>query len=249
MEKFITGLLETGYNKLPGYKIDPFEIWDRVGEISGEIIKHPRDTYKVDEFILDIVADDFIDSERNRLTLTGIVLGIPGGPISVGSSGVDIEEYVRTLFRISQALGYIYGILPNPLIDDFNFKHGNFIVAEILKIMALGIGMGGVSVAFVEGAKKLAEKEAKDIMRKRISDKLITKLAKEIANHLGMKLTKSTISKSVLKFVPILGGLASGFMTYLSVEKLGKSFKTEIKKRRQEYKSYMIRKGLIPPIE
>lgn len=245
MEKFITRLLETGYNEIPGYKINPFEIWNNIEEISGEIIKHPRDTYKIDDFILDIVADDFIASERNRLTSTGVILGVPGGLISVGSSAVDIEEYVRTLFRISQALGYIYGILPNPLIDDFNFKHGNFIVAEILKIMALGIGMGGVSVAFVEGAKKLAEKEAKDIMRKRISDKLITKLAKEIAKHLGMKLTKSTISKSVLKFIPILGGLASGFMTYLSIERLGKDFKTKIKKRRQEYKSYMKRKGLI----
>ena len=248
MEKFITKLLETAY-KLPGYKINPFEIWAKIGKLSGVTIKHPRDTYRVDEFILDIVAHDFIASERNRLTLTGFVSGLPGGLVSIIGTNFDVEEYVRTLYRLAQALGYIYGILPNPIVDEFSFKYDNFIVSEILKIMALGLGVGGVSTFCVKGAKKLAEKEAKDILRKRVSEKVITKLAKEIAKHLGIRLTKATISKTILRIVPVLGGVVSGTLNYFSVEEIGKSLKVNIKKKRQKYKNYMIIKDLISPME
>lgn len=243
-----TGLLNA--HRLPKYKVNPFEVWYKIYELSGKDIRHPLDTYTVDEFILDQVAESYIVSAKHWLTLVGFATGLPGGLVGLGLSSADIEEYVRTLYRLAQALGYTYGVLPNPLIKDLDLKSAdymNYVAGDILKIMIMGLGVSAVSISIVEGAKKFAEKEAKEILTKRVSDKIITRLAKQIAKLLGVRVTKGTVSKLVSRVIPVVGGGVSATLNYKAIGELGEKVQCSLKRERKKFKKYMIDKGLLPP--
>ncbi|GEM_PF-3044447 len=234
--------------KLPLYQVEPFEVWGKLSRAAKSLVSHSIDTYGIHEGIIDDLAQHYIDGAQKHLAMIGMTGGV-GGPVGIATMVLDIEEYVRVLYRLAQELGYLYGVLPSPLIpkeeiatlssEDYMYT----IREDILKIIALGSGVGGISLAIREVAKQIAQKEAKEILRKKISDKVITQLAKQIAKILGVKLTKKTISKTILRIVPIVGGIVSAGINYYAIGELGRSMQNAIKREREKYRQILKETG------
>ncbi|WP_456419169.1 hypothetical protein [Thermovibrio sp.] len=234
--------------KLPLYQVEPFEVWGKLSRAAKSLVSHSIDTYGIHEGIIDDLAQHYIDGAQKHLAMIGMTGGV-GGPVGIATMVLDIEEYVRVLYRLAQELGYLYGVLPSPLVpkeeiatlssEDYMYT----IREDILKIIALGSGVGGISLAIREVAKQIAQKEAKEILRKKISDKVITQLAKQIAKILGVKLTKKTISKTILRIVPIVGGIVSAGINYYAIGELGRSMQNAIKRERERYRQILKETG------
>lgn len=47
-------------------------------------------------------------------------------------------------------------------------------------------------------------------------------LVKKIAGMIGVKLTKDTFAKGLSKAIPVMGGIISGGITYVSMDKMSK---------------------------
>jgi uncharacterized protein YaaW (UPF0174 family) len=147
---------------------------------------------------------------------------------------------------MSQKLGHVYGVIPNPLIEEVPLDKKVYLRSveeDILKVLLIGLGAGGVSIGIKEISKFLAEKEAKEIVRKKISDKLITKIAKQVAKMLGKQITKAQIARGASKVIPVIGGGVSAVVNYIAIGKAGDNFKKGLKKERKKVIKILKKEG------
>ena len=211
--------------KLPYAKVHPDETYAQLSLMGMNDVKHPRDLYKQDPALLSKFAKTFIAKERIKLAGIAFGTGLPGGPISItGGVLLDMEEYVRRVFVLAQKIGHTFGVIPIPFVkfipenieDYFESVH-----EEILKAVLLGFGTAGVSMGIAQFGKFLAEKEAKEIIHKKISEKAIAELSINVAKVLGKELTKKSISRSIGRIIPIVGGAVNAIFAYFALKKIG----------------------------
>lgn len=180
--------------------------------------------------ILDKIASESISYHVKLVTASSTVLGIPGGYAMVGTIPSDLAQYYYHVFALAQKLAYIYGY------PDLCDENGNFTedAAEMLTIF-VGV-MGGVAAAN-KVIQEIAEQVQKEVLR-RLPRYALTKgvlypLVKQIAKWVGINLTKQSFSRGVSKLVPIIGGVVSGGLTYVT-------FKPQSKKLKEQLRSKML---------
>ena len=180
--------------------------------------------------ILDKIASESISYHVKLVTASSTALGIPGGFAMVGTIPGDLAQYYYHVFALAQKLAYIYGY------PDLCDENGNFTedAAEMLTIF-VGV-MGGVAAAN-KVIQEIAEQVQKEVLR-RLPRYALTKgvlypLVKQIAKWVGINLTKKSFSRGVSKLVPIIGGVVSGGLTYVT-------FKPQSKKLKEQLRSKML---------
>lgn len=219
-------------SKVPGVKID------RTAFLYKELIKYyPEDIVframknnpayagitrdKINE-----IANQVIDYETNKVSAISFAAGIPGGLAMAASIPADVAQYFGFMLRVMQKLAYLYGF------GDFELD-GDSISDETMNNLLIFLGvMFGVQGAN-QGIKIIAETASKKVS-KSLAQKALTKttlypIVKKVATTLGFKMTKDVFAKGVSKIVPVVGGVVSGGLTYLTFKpsaiKLQDSFK------------------------
>jgi uncharacterized membrane protein len=176
--------------------------------------------------ILDKIASESISYHVKLVTASSTALGIPGGFAMVGTIPSDLAQYYYHVFALAQKLAYIYGY------PDLCDENGNFTedAAEMLTIF-VGV-MGGVAAAN-KVIQEIAEQVQKEVLR-RLPRYALTKgvlypLIKQIAKWVGINLTKQSFSRGVSKLVPIIGGIVSGGLTYVTFKPQSKKLKEQLR--------------------
>ena len=59
---------------------------------------------------------------------------------------------------------------------------------------------------------------------------MVYPVVKKVATALGVKITKDIFAKSVSKIIPIIGGMASGTVTYLTYKPMAKELRNHLSK-------------------
>ena len=166
--------------KLPYAKVHPDETYAQLSLLGINDVKHPKDLYKYDPALLSKYAKTFIEKERIKLAGIAFGTGLPGGPVSItGGVLLDMEEYVRRIFILAQKVGHTFGIIPIPFvkfIPDSIEDYFDSVHEEILKAILIGFGTAGISMGIAQFSKHLAEKEVKEIIHRKISEKAICNL-------------------------------------------------------------------------
>ena len=178
--------------------------------------------------ILDKIASESISYHVKLVTASSTALGIPGGFAMVGTIPSDLAQYYYHVFALAQKLAYIYGY------PDLCDENGNFTedAAEMLTIF-VGV-MGGVAAAN-KVIQEIAEQVQKEVLR-RLPRYALTKgvlypLVKQIAKWVGINLTKQSFSRGVSKLVPIIGGIVSGGLTYVTFKPQSKMLKDQLRSK------------------
>ena len=180
--------------------------------------------------ILDKIASESISYHVKLVTASSTALGIPGGFAMVGTIPSDLAQYYYHVFALAQKLAYIYGY------PDLCDENGNFTedAAEMLTIF-IGV-MGGVAAAN-KVIQEIAEQVQKEVLRRlpryALTRGVLYPLVKQIAKWVGINLTKQSFSRGVSKLVPIIGGVVSGGLTYVT-------FKPQSKKLKEQLRSKML---------
>ena len=152
---------------------------------------------------------------------------------------MDMEEYVRRIFILAQKVGHTFGIIPIPFvkyIPDSIEDYFDSVHEEILKVVLLGFGTAGISMGIAQFSKLLAEREAKEIIHRKISEKSVTELSKNVAKVLGKEVTKKSISRTTGRIIPIVGGAINATFAYLSLKKIGDNLVKNMMKEHIEVK-------------
>lgn len=172
------------------------------------------------------IADQVIEYETNKVSAISFATGIPGGLAIAATIPADVAQYFGFLLRVMQKLAYLYGF------QEFELNE-NSISDDTMNQLLIFFGvMFGVSSA-AQGVKIIAE-TAGNKMSRTIAQKALTKttlypIVKKVATTLGFKMTKDVFAKSVSKVVPVVGGVVSGGLTYLTFKPCAIKLKDNLK--------------------
>ena len=147
------------------------------------------------------------------------VAGLPGGLAMVGTIPADLAQYFGHILRILQKLMYLYGW-------DEVFDGNNEMDDDTANLLALFIGvMFGVNGAATTSTKlssSAAAKAGKSLANKPLTKYAVYNVVKQIAKVLGVRMNKEIFAKGVSKIIPVVGGVASGGLTYVTFKPCAK---------------------------
>ena len=218
--------------------IDPQQVLSLIKKTSNlPVVKVDRKNYLVKEFSMDYsqIMDDIINKgpydagvpvevikskanaainfETNKATAIAFAAGIPGGFAMIGTIPADLAQFMGHSLRIAQKLAYLSG-MPGFSNDDMTDDEANMV------LLYLGV-MFGESQAVI--ALKTFSHHLAGVALKQLPKMALTKVVgwstiKKLLQLVGIKLTKDVAAKSAAKVIPILGGVASGGLTFASLK-------------------------------
>ena len=165
--------------------------------------------------MLDEIAGSVIEFETGKSTALSFAAGLPGGFAMIGTVPADITQFYVHAFRVMQKIAYIYGW--QSFLDDIDDLDDESlgILAAFLGIM-MGVGGASVSVSL------FAVQVARPAVQKKIASVALTKTAwylpmKQTLRVIGVQVTKQSFAKTVSKVVPVVGGVVSGGLTFVTL--------------------------------
>lgn len=177
--------------------------------------------------MLDEIAASAIDFETGKSTALSFAAGLPGGFAMLGTVPADITQFYVHAFRVMQKLAYIYGwqSFLNDIEDIDDETLGMF--AAFLGVM-MGIGGASTSLSF------FAVQVARPAVQKKIASVALTKTAwylpmKQTLRIIGVQVTKQSFAKTVSKVVPVVGGVVSGGLTFVTLKVQSKRLMTHLR--------------------
>lgn len=223
--------------KLPGIKVNRDEylkdVFSSYGDISSLSDKRPTDVFN--EMIIEKVANATINNHLLGVTSASAAAGIPGGFAMLGTVPADLAQYYYHVVIIAQKLGYIYG-WPNLLDEKQQFSETSRNILTLF--VGVMLGAGAANKAVTEIGKKLATQVAKRLPQKALTKTVYYPIIKQIGKWISMKVTKETFAKGASKVVPLLGGVLSGGLTFITFKPMANKLQKQLKEDANLYQFY-----------
>ena len=223
--------------KLPGIKVNRDEylkdIFSSYGDISNLSHKRPADVFN--EMIIEKVAKATINKHLLGVTSASAAAGIPGGFAMLGTVPADLAQYYYHVVIIAQKLGYIYG-WPDLLDEKQQFSETSRNILTLF--VGVMLGAGAANKAVTEIGKKLATQVAKRLPQKALTKTVYYPIIKQIGKWISMKVTKETFAKGASKVVPVLGGVLSGGLTFITFKPMANKLQKQLKEDANLYQFY-----------
>ena len=179
----------------------------------------------IDRSVIDPIAKQVIGFETNKVSVISFAAGIPGGFAMIGTIPADLAQYFGFVLRIMQQLAYLYGFEQFDLDDNgINSDTMNRIMVFLGEMF--GVQCASTGIEFL--GRVTAQKVAKSLPQKPLTKGFIYPIVKKIAQAIGIHMNKQIYANGVSKIVPVIGGVASGGITYVTFKRaacrLQKSF-------------------------
>lgn len=189
----------------------------------------------ISNIIIDRIANSCIAFETGKVSVISTAAGIPGGYAMIATIPADITQYFAHVLRIMQKLVYLYGwedlLLGKDEMDD---------ETRTLLTMFVGVmfGVKGATDVIGKVSLKVAENVGKKLSQKALTKGIIYPIVKKVAKMIGIQMTKEIFAKGVSKVVPIIGGVVSGGVTFVSFYPMARKFKKYLSGLNPAKKSY-----------
>src|SRR6266404_3516610 len=204
---------------LPGAKVDRKAFLRRAlsKHVTEEVLQSAIDTSPakagVSEDTIRGIATANIKWHRAGVSTLSFASGLPGGWWIAGTVPVDLIQFFWHVLVILQKLAYLYG-WPELFSEDGELDNETLLILTIF----VGAMLGADSAAKVLGY--MAERAAAQVLKRLPSETLskwgLYRLAREVAKWIGIKLTEDSFVRYFSRIVPILGGIISGTVSWIS---------------------------------
>ncbi|MCO7724111.1 MULTISPECIES: hypothetical protein [Myroides] len=162
------------------------------------------------------LSNDVISSHLVKVTGSSALAGLPGGIALAATIPLDLAQYYYHIIIVAQKLAYLYGW---PSLEDTDNEE---LVSVLILFIGVMFGANAANKAVVELSKRFSVEFVKRVPQKALTKYAVYQLAKQIAKWVGVKMTKETFAKSVSKVIPLLGGVVSGGITYMTFKPMCK---------------------------
>jgi hypothetical protein len=182
--------------------------------IDQAISEHPA-AAGVTPAMLDEIAKDSIDFETRKSTSMSFAAGLPGGFAMIGTVPADISQFYIHAFRIMQKVAYTYGwqsfLHDTEDIDDET-------LGKLASFLGVMMGVAGASASVTTFATQIA----RPAIQKKITSVALTKTSwylpmKQTLKIIGIQVTKKSFASAATKVVPVVGGVVSGGLTFVTL--------------------------------
>ncbi len=165
---------------------------------------------------LDKLAESVISFETNKSATMSFAAGLPGGFAMLGTIPADLMQYYVHAFRIMQKLAYLYGW--RELLSDMD-EVDDETVGVLAVFFGVMLGVGGAAQSLTAFARSVAV----PAFQKQVTRQALTKTSwypvmKHCLRYIGINLTKKGFAQGVSKVIPLIGGVISGGMTFVSLQ-------------------------------
>ena len=165
---------------------------------------------------LDKLADGIISFETNKSAAMSFAAGLPGGFAMLGTVPADLMQYYVHAFRIMQKLAYLYGW--RELLSDMD-EVDDETIGVLAVFFGVMLGVGGAAQSLTTFARSVAM----PAFQKQLTKQALTKTSwypvmKHCLRFIGINLTKKSFAQGVSKVIPVIGGVVSGGMTFVSLQ-------------------------------
>lgn len=210
--------------KIPGVKVDrtSFLIKELSNHVSEEkinqAIKSNTIEAGIDLFVLDKVAKNIVSKRTTQTAGASFFAGLPGGLAMAATIPADTLQFFGVALKIAQELAYLFGfedLWKDDSIDSERVKN------ELTLFLGAMFGVGGANTALRLISTNMAKQVLKKLPQQALTKTIYYPIIKKIAGIIGLKMTKDTFAKGASKAIPLLGGVISGGLTYMSMKPMG----------------------------
>ena len=218
--------------KLPVVKVDRSKFL--VDKFSKEL--DPKDiTILLEQGPSSLLSQEILDRVANACIMdnvllasgTSVLAGLPGGIAMAITIPADVAQFYAFSLKLAQELGYIYGY------DDLWASRDELSEdAQNTLLLYLGVmlGVNGTAALLRAGGVAVAKQVMKTVPQKALTKTLWYPILKKVLKIFGVNLTKGGLAKGMGKFIPILGGIISGGLTFATMKPMGESLQQELSK-------------------
>jgi len=165
----------------------------------------------LDRRTLSEISGAAITYHTATVTTLSTITGLPGGPALIASIPADLAQYYYHVFVLAQKMAYLYGF------PDLRDEKGRLSEdATDLFTLFVGIMMGAKQADDVlrDISRDLAVQIVKKMPQKVLTRTIYYPIVRQVTKRIGIDLSKSSFTKTFGRFIPLLGGLVSGSITY-----------------------------------
>jgi hypothetical protein len=204
---------------LPGVKVDRKAFLRRalLKHVTEKVLQSAIDTSPakagVSKKIILRVATANVKWHRAGVSTLSFASGLPGGWWIAGTVPADFTQFFWHVLVILQKLAYLYG-WPELFSGDNELDDETLLILTVF----VGVMLGAESAAKVLGdvADRASAQVLKRLPREALGKWGLYRLAREVAKRIGIKLTDESFARYISRIVPILGGIISGTVTWVS---------------------------------
>lgn len=230
-EKIVTNAL-----KIPGVKVNRTDFLREMFEDEHVDIDNIIEVGPVaagcPQEMLNYMANKMILKRTSESSIASFAAGIPGGLAMAATIPLDTLQFYGMTLRMAQEITYLYGA--KDLWKDGKVD-SDLVRSQLILYCGVMVGVSGAAAGLrlisAHVAKQIGESLAKQALTKTIWYPII----KQIGKSLGINITKGVVSKGATKIVPVLGGVLSGGLTFLSMRPMGVRLVNVLNEANYEY--------------
>lgn len=216
--------------KLPFIKVDRSDFLtktfsSKIDDMPKLFKEGPQAFFSKEE--LDRIASNVINSNVLKSSSISFASGLPGGVAIAATIPADMAQFYGYSLKLAQEISYVYGYQDIWTNQDELTEDAKNTLILYLGIM-FGVSSAGSTIRIL--SNKLALQALKQLPNKTLTKHLYFTILKKVLAIFGTKLTKATFAKGVSKVIPVVGGVLSGSMNYLSLKPMANKLKDELGK-------------------
>lgn len=216
--------------KLPFIKVDRSDFLtktfsNKIDDMPKLFKEGPQAFFSKEE--LDRIASNVINSNVLKSSSISFASGLPGGVAIAATIPADMAQFYGYSLKLAQEISYVYGYQNIWANQDELTEDAKSTLILYLGIM-FGVSSAGSTIRIL--SNKLALQALKQLPNKTLTKHLYFTILKKVLAIFGTKLTKATFAKGVSKVIPVVGGVLSGSMNYLSLKPMANKLKDELGK-------------------
>ena len=216
--------------KLPFIKVDRSDFLtktfsNKIDDMPKLFKEGPQAFFSKEE--LDRIASNVINSNVLKSSSISFASGLPGGVAIAATIPADMAQFYGYSLKLAQEISYVYGYQNIWTNQDELTEDAKNTLILYLGIM-FGVSSAGSTIRIL--SNKLALQALKQLPNKTLTKHLYFTILKKVLAIFGTKLTKATFAKGISKVIPVVGGVLSGSMNYLSLKPMANKLKDELGK-------------------
>lgn len=216
--------------KLPFIKVDRSDFLtktfsNKIDDMPKLFKEGPQAFFSKEE--LDRITSNVINSNVLKSSSISFASGLPGGVAIAATIPADMAQFYGYSLKLAQEISYVYGYQNIWANQDELTEDAKNTLILYLGIM-FGVSSAGSTIRIL--SNKLALQALKQLPNKTLTKHLYFTILKKVLAIFGTKLTKATFAKGVSKVIPVVGGVLSGSMNYLSLKPMANKLKDELGK-------------------
>ncbi len=145
--------------------------------------------------------------------------GLPGGFAMAAAIPADVMQFYGVSLRLAQEVSYLYGaedLWSGDVLDEEK------VINQLILYCGVMLGAAGAAQTVRVLASALAKQATVKIPQQALTKTVYYPVIKSIVRYFGGKMTKDAFAKIIAKAVPVVGGVISGTITFVSLRPMGK---------------------------